>query len=364
VGVSDELLWLLHQIRGTASPVERLRLLARGWRSVRALSADDRRSLARELGFDGAEQMIDQLARRGGMSPSNLLSVLQRAEEADPAAVMDEVRGLIEPGRSREAAGELLDAVAEVIVDDGGQVLATSSAALPAEKKAAVDRPPSSGVDSLARGEPAPPAVSLSGAAPKHSPPAERVAPAGPDGSRTGAAGPTLSPGRFRRRLAGPEKSAIQPSTPAATRAAERGDARPGAAELTGGRRPDSGVELAAALSGEASLLRRLRRLSASTELLAGAGLEGFAAVLECFPSGWARRRALERLLAAGLPESVTDAIALLELLVRPFERMWALTTLAASRPLDDRAREALLAAAPSPALRRRLRRRQGDSGR
>jgi hypothetical protein len=63
------MLSLLHEMRSTASPIERLKLLARGWRSVRALSADDRRSLARELGFDGAEQMIDQLARRGGLSP-------------------------------------------------------------------------------------------------------------------------------------------------------------------------------------------------------------------------------------------------------------------------------------------------------
>ena len=117
MGVSDELLWLLHQMRGTTSPIERLKLLARGWRSVRELSADDRRSLARELGFDGAEQMIDHLARRGGMSPSNLLSVLHRAEETDPATAMDEIRGLIDPERRHEAA------VVPSVVDDQARLL-------------------------------------------------------------------------------------------------------------------------------------------------------------------------------------------------------------------------------------------------
>src|SRR5512139_3347266 len=108
-------------MRSTASPIERLKLLARGWRSLRALSADDRRSLARELGFDGAEQMIDQLARRGGMSPSNLLSVLHEAEQTDPAAVLDTIRGLGEPERRRAAAGELLDTAADILVDDEAQ---------------------------------------------------------------------------------------------------------------------------------------------------------------------------------------------------------------------------------------------------
>jgi hypothetical protein len=98
--------------------------------------------------------------------------------------------------------------------------------------------------------------------------------------------------------------------------------------------------------------------LAASARRLDEAGIEELAAVLECFPAGWSRRRALERLLAAGVPRSTPDAITLLELLPRPSERLWAATTLAASRPLDDGERAALLAAVPSPALRYRLERR------
>jgi len=111
-------------------------------------------------------------------------------------------------------------------------------------------------------------------------------------------------------------------------------------------------------LGAEGSLLRRLRRLAASAGRLDEAGIEELGAVLECFPAGWARRRALQRLLEAGVPRSTSEAIALLELLPRPSERLWAATTLAATRRLDESDRDALLAAVPSPALRRRLARR------
>lgn len=111
-------------------------------------------------------------------------------------------------------------------------------------------------------------------------------------------------------------------------------------------------------LGAETSLLRRLRLLTTSAGRLEDAGSDELGAVLECFPAGWARRRALQRLLEAGAPRSTSDAIALLELLPRPSERLWAATTLAATRRLDDSERDALLAAVSSPALRRRLGRR------
>jgi hypothetical protein len=116
-------------------------------------------------------------------------------------------------------------------------------------------------------------------------------------------------------------------------------------------------------LDAETSLLRRLRLLTASVDRFEDAGIDELRAVLECFPAGWARRRALQRLLEAGVPGSLTDAIALLDLLQRPLERLWAATTLAAARRLDDRERDALLAAVPTPALRRRLTRRRFGRG-
>jgi len=325
VEVADELVGLIHQIRSTGSPIERLKLLARGWRSVRALSADDRRSLARELGFDGAEQMIDQLARRGGMSPAALLARLHEAEQADPAAVLDTIRGLGEPERRRAAAGEILDTVSDILVDDEARPAhAPGAPGESTDKVAAEHGSPAPSPQVPMRQQAAPPAAPTA--------PARRRPPAVVEKPGTRAA-PEVGPRRVRSDRRPAERTA-SPAT------------------------PQAGAGLATQLGAESSLLRRLRRLATSAGRLGEAGIEELAAVLECFPAGWARRRALQRLLESGVPRSTSDAITLLELLSRPSERLWAATTLAASRPLDDGERAALLAAVPSPALRRRLSRR------
>jgi hypothetical protein len=342
VAVSDELVWLLHQIRSSSSPIERLKLLARGWRSVRELSADDRRRLARELGIDGAEDLVEQLARRGGTSPSNLLSMLHRAEETDPATVMDTIRGLGEPERRRAAAGELLDTAADILVDD--EARPAQAPGPPGESTgngAAEHAPPTPAPPPPARQEPSPPAASA-------------------------VAGEPAQPSLAAR----PEALSVRPPPPLARR-------RPGAPERPGTRaapqpsdaaasplpRPPSETGLAKELGAESSLLSRLRLLTASVDRFEDAGIDELSAVLECFPAGWARRRALQRLLEAGVPRSVGDAVEMLDALQRPSERLWAATALATTRPLDDDERAALLAAVPSPALRRRLTRRRFGRG-
>jgi len=83
-------------------------------------------------------------------------------------------------------------------------------------------------------------------------------------------------------------------------------------------------------------------------------------AVLETFPDGWARRRALLELLRAGVPDSLDDAFSLIETLASDRDRLWCLGTLADSREIPEGDREAFLAAASSPAARRRLERRLG----
>ena len=359
MAVSDELVWLLHQIRSSSSPIERLKLLARGWRSVRELSADDRRRLARELGIDGAEELVEQLARRGGTSPSNLLSMLHRAEQADPATVLDTIRGLGEPERRRAAAGELLDTAAGILVDDEAQPAhAPGAPGVSTDKVAAEHGPPSPSPQVPVRQEPAPPAAPTADSERGKPSRAPRA-----DAREAGAAGPGAASVRppeapARRRPSDVAEKPVTRAAPEAGPRRARGDRRPAERAASPAPHPPAGAGLAMQLGAEGSLLRRLRRLAAAADRLDEAGIEELGAVLECFPAGWARRRALQRLLEAGVPRSTSDAIALLELLPRPSERLWAATTLAATRRLDDQDREALLAAVPSPALRCRLGRR------
>ena len=362
MGVSDELVWLLHQIRSTASPVERLKLLARGWRSVRELSASDRKRLARELGFDGAEELIEQLAHRGGMSPATLLARLHEAEQADPAVVLDNIRGLAEPHRRGKAAGEIFDTVSEILVDaEAPGPHERTASGEPTEGAEAEHAPPTPSPQTPVREETSAPAVTAAG---DESGPASLGA--RPDGGEPGAARPGDPSVRPPAATARPRPAAAE--MPGARQAAEPAPPRtgiahqPALAAATVAPAAPSVAGLATQLGAEASLLRRLRLLASSAQRLENAGIDELRAVLECFPAGWARRRALQRLLEAGVPRSTADAIALLETLARPSERLWAATTLTAARRLDDREREALLAAVPSPALRRRLKARLGES--
>ena len=86
-----------------------------------------------------------------------------------------------------------------------------------------------------------------------------------------------------------------------------------------------------------------------------GLSAEELYLVLEDFPDGWARRRALLEILRSGAPAALEDALALVEALGSERDRAWCLGALADERPLSARDREALLAAVPTPAARRRL---------
>jgi hypothetical protein len=88
----------------------------------------------------------------------------------------------------------------------------------------------------------------------------------------------------------------------------------------------------------------------------------GLGALLETFPDGWARRRALQVLLRAGVPAALEDAFTLVEVLGSERDLLWCLGTLADSREIPQDDREAFLAAANSPAARRRLERRLGGA--
>ena len=49
---------LLHELQHARSPLAQARVLARSWRTLRELSPTDRKLLARQTGFDGAEEIF------------------------------------------------------------------------------------------------------------------------------------------------------------------------------------------------------------------------------------------------------------------------------------------------------------------
>jgi hypothetical protein len=375
--VAPELVWLIERLRSTPSRRERLRLLLEGWRTVRSLSPADRLLVARELGFDGAEQLVEEIAQRRGTSVEEILGALRRDEESEAPRLGGLLRGLVDPKRRGSTIDRLLDAASAWVAD-----LDT----LRTEEQTAGDQlPPTPDL---------PDEDSEPDEGPADEPEAEVAVP-------PGLPPLTDKPGKIEVAMEAREEhvaevgEALETVTEpdateqfdlAAVEDTERpGDSKPFDAEQDlevadelEADAPQPKVEepihidapepiplspvrvvdtraVVDELEATGSLLGRLGELARRLSELVGAGASELHGVVESFPEGWPRRRALEVLLRSGLPADLREALALVYRLDRPSERMWALTALAMTREFTARDEEALLAAADTPAIRRRL---------
>jgi len=125
--------------------------------------------------------------------------------------------------------------------------------------------------------------------------------------------------------------------------------------------RPADGDEaFAARLAATSSLVVRFRLLREHLEGSERPPAGDLRALLEVFPDGWARRRAVIAVLTARVPASAAEAVALLDTLASERDRLWCLGALAGFRQMSGAEREALLGTVTSAAARRRLERRFG----
>lgn len=108
------------------------------------------------------------------------------------------------------------------------------------------------------------------------------------------------------------------------------------------------------------TLLARFRVLHEHGEEIKKMPASALRPLLEGFPDGWARRRALGEILRAGAPADLSEALPLLEALGAQRDRVWCLGALTHQREIPEKDREALLAGVDSPAARRRLKGRLG----
>jgi hypothetical protein len=368
VEVSAELVWLIERLRTTSSRRAQLRLLLEAWSTVRDLSAADRLLVARELGFDGAERLVEHIAQGHGGLSTMLGAAVDRLEQETGSGVGDLMRDLLDPTARREVVEHVVDAAdawaAEVHSSrepgsSGAESPGGLSAAERVEAAAATLAEPQPGeAPSTEAGEPA---------AVVAAPPSEQRVPLSPGDAESLRVEDHPSPAVHepvstdRAALRQPASDGLSAELQPQDRGRETATAR-----VAGAGTPDAGdgssaaEGLACRLEAEPRITERLRRLGRHLGVLRDAGVEEISAVIGTFPPGWARRRALQRVLEAGVPRQIADAVRLLGMLERPSERLWAITTIAATRRLDEAAREMLLAAVESPAVRQRLARRFG----
>lgn len=362
---SAELIGLLHQIRGAARPLDRLRLATLAWRTLRALGPVERMAVAKALGVEGAERLVEQLGSVRGISPSMLMTAIRKAEEADPEELGRLLHQLRDPETRDEAVAETLESVEEWLVDGSDHVRVVEPVLTGAGSSGPTGIPaPAPEVEVEAETTPisVPPVAEVTAAsatalpAPTHVP-----APPPPPSSGSPATDPVVTTPRAATRAPRTSASAPGSASPTSPRSAPptapprpaRRPARPTTAVATASPSDAPSAVLLERLRGAASDLERLRLLDrCPTEILRLSEAE-LERVAELFPSGWRRRRALEAMARAGRPTS--DLLALLATTFpHPGVTAWVLATLAERDDLDLEAAEV-----ESPSLLRRLRLRQ-----
>lgn len=340
---------LLFELQAAGSPVAKTKVLARAWRTVRDLSASDRRLLAREAGFAGAEEILEGLAkRRGGLAPALLLELLGNARSGGD----ESVGSLVEAVRSHASAGEVAaraaDAAAELITgptpapttEEAGTAIGP-----PGEFGAGIERAAEEALAALQAIEPERGTVSGASGGP---------AAAAPEPPRTAGArtGPPATRAPKWRPAPGWDLLARTPGGPRPrVTVREEAAAEPGPA----GASTFAAPEVLAALGAQRSLLSRLLVLRRELGSFAGSSRATLQQLIGSFPDGWSRRRAVACLLEGGLAAEPADALALVAALGRERDRSWCLSVLAARGVLRGAELDRALELLGSPALRRRI---------
>jgi hypothetical protein len=89
-------------------------------------------------------------------------------------------------------------------------------------------------------------------------------------------------------------------------------------------------------ISHEPMLIRRFRILRQRIDDARGLSARQLRDLIELFPPGWGRRRALDALLERGIPGSLNKAVFLIEQLRSESERRWCVRTLLHAWKLTD----------------------------
>lgn len=322
---------LLQQLKRTFSPFERLRILGRAWVLLRQMSPQERLAVASQLGLDNADELVEAIAARSGTKASPvLLSMIDQAQKKGTAHLPQLISDLKDPGKRTERLREGVMAAEAALIAEPAQT-PPQRPVVPPPLPTSVLRPPPIPVAA-----PAPPLVSQPSPPPAAPVPAavEAAPPAPQAEQEKPSAAPVLAPPR-----------PSPPAPPPSPKPAPEPPAQPTEAA------PPVEIEPPLHLTDR---FRRLRHMAQEARKLPAPSLRS---LVEGFPDGWARRRALVELLRTGSPPALRDALALLDILGSDRDRLWCLGTLA-DRELTAADREALLAAASSPTARRRLERR------
>ena len=314
---------LIRELRGAASPVQRLKLLGLGWRTLRGLSTEQRRQIASQLGFEGAEEIVENLASRRGLSPARLLQTVGRLKNVDAARIEDVVEGLRDPRRRRDLLRRGLEAVERRLGDAAAEPEAAPPEAAPPEA--------------------APPeAAPLEAAPPQAAPPEATAEEVELEQQEVEAPIPTPvsapRPEPVPRPAVATVAAAVVATPPVRRAEPAREPERP---EPTPQRHPEAD-SIVDRLHRAPTLMERFRILRLDVDQARGLDVQELSRLLDAFPTDWSRRRALDALLRAHVPGDLQQAIFLIESVPSPRGRHWCVSTLLDEWELSDHERSVL----------------------
>jgi hypothetical protein len=375
MGAQRQLNALLFELQAAASPLERAKILARAWRTVRDLSAVDRRLLVRHAGFDGAEQVVEGLAAgRGGMAPAPLLRMLGNARASDGAELRELLQSIRDPARRGGLAEQGVRVAAELLrepetdprqetIDEAEReardideiAAATAEEALAAlhavDGSRGVDEPrESKAADPASADETAPRHVARPATAPGL---ARGPRPGGPLPRAPEAASAEPQPAPPRHRAAPGWRTLSEPSASPPASAPEA--AAEGAPLRKGDAASFDAAKILSALGADDSVVSRLLVLHRELDAFRGSSTATLHELVLSFPDGWPRRRALMDLIRSGVITAPETAVELASTLEREPDRRWCLGLVASGGALKGAALQRALELVDTSWARRRL---------
>jgi hypothetical protein len=299
------------------------------------MTPGERRALADQVGIADAGDLIERLAtRKGGLSPSAVQRALDAVGNKSVGDLRQVVRSLRDPQQREKLLERGLDAAAEAMSEPKAEEAAEaprkerSTPVGPAAAAAAAATAATAGA-ARKRRQTRPPAPDPEPPAP----PAETVAKQPAVESSTAPSPPIEKP---------EGKPVTLPVTPPATTppSGARLSEVPPAPQPSAAAEPTTpaaiGIPLLDRISHEPMLIRRFRILRQRVDEARGMTASQLRDLIDLYPPGWGRRRALDALLESGIPGSLNKAIFLIEHLKSESERRWCVSTLLHEWELTD----------------------------
>lgn len=368
--LSDDLTALIYELQRVPAPKDKAKVLARAWRTVRGLKPAERRLLAREVGFDGAEELVEGLSgkERGVFTPAAVLEALGKLRADPDLSVRGILADLRDPDRRDDLLVRGMDLVAESVapepepdlnierfeLPDGNVWMKEDDSSEPHDRALELEKEQVSGardedvVEVRSKPNPPRPPVPQAEAMPKPSsqPKPRSVPEPQPEPM------PEPQPDPEPQPLPEPEQPSPWATFSAHQRTIDTSAAVvvPSLMEIVPSGRSRRSNEKAVG-----SAIKRLRALRENLSSLGNASVSELAERLDAFPEPWARRRALVAMIEAGVPDDPARALELIGILDRPMDRRWCLSVLARQGDLSGDDLDRALSMLVSPAAKRRV---------